>query len=139
MSNEVGLASNLIEKFHAGQKYGDGPYTDHLYQVYNSVCIGSTDERLQVVALLHDILEDTDCTEALLRQLFEDNIVDAVVALTKQEGELRGDYLVRVKKNAMARIVKMHDTTCNLKESLSRMDKKRIAKYADQLRFLVED
>lgn len=139
MSYEIGMAQNLVEKFHAGQKYGNRPYTDHLYSVYNSVANGSTDERLQVVALLHDILEDTDCTENLLRHLFEDNIVDAVVALSKQENELRGDYLIRVKKNEMARVVKMHDTLCNLKESLSWMDKKRVAKYTDQLRFLVED
>jgi (p)ppGpp synthase/HD superfamily hydrolase len=133
------LMWNIATKFHAGQKYGDGPYTDHLGAVEASVQQGCTDERARVVAIGHDLLEDTLCTEGLLRLLFEDNVVDAIVALTKLAEESRDEYLVRVKKNQLARIVKLHDSFCNLRESLERYDAKRIKKYSAQINFLVSE
>lgn len=133
------LAKTLAIKYHAGQRYGYEVYTNHLQAVADSVAEGTTDERLVIVAWLHDILEDTTCSETLLRTLFEDNVVDAVVAMTKFAGEERGDYLIRLKKNQMARMVKMHDTFCNLRASLMRFDAKRVRKYSDQLNFLVQE
>ncbi len=138
MSNDINLATYLAEKYHAGQKYGDEDYLYHLFQVTASVRDGTTDERHQQVSMLHDILEDTACTESLLRTLFEDNVVDAVVAITKRKGEANSDYLARVKANPMARVVKIHDSFCNLKESLMRFDAKRVKKYATNIAFLVE-
>lgn len=132
------LAMALAEKFHAGQQYGDEDYTYHLVQVETSVRDACTDERLRVVAVLHDILEDTPCTLEILRALFEDNVVDAVDALTKRADDTKEGYIAKVKLNAMATTVKIHDTLCNLTESVNRNDVKRIVKYADQLKKLVE-
>jgi (p)ppGpp synthase/HD superfamily hydrolase len=129
------LALGIAERFHAGQKYGDHPYTKHLLDVATSVST-QPDERLQVIAILHDILEDTSCTEDTLLGLFEDNIVFAVVALSKVEDEGYADYIERVRKNPLATIVKIHDTLCNLTESIARNDKKRIQKYSNQLLLL---
>jgi (p)ppGpp synthase/HD superfamily hydrolase len=130
------LALGIAERFHAGQKYGEHPYTTHLLAVADSVS-SQPDERLQVIAILHDVLEDTSCTKEILFGLFEDNIVNAVIALSKVDGEEYEDYITRVRKNALATTVKIHDTLCNLKESVARNDKKRITKYSNQLILLV--
>ena len=94
------------------------------------------DDRLPVIGLLHDILEDTAMTEAVLRSLFDKDIVNAVVALTKVADEPYEAYIERVRGNALALKVKMHDSLCNLKESMVRGDKKRILKYSKQLQLL---
>jgi (p)ppGpp synthase/HD superfamily hydrolase len=135
----VKLAIELAEKFHAGQTYGVMAYTAHLQAVRSSVTVASpNDERLEVIAILHDILEDTTCPPEVLTALFEDKIVDAVWALTKGKEEPRSDYLQRVKGNPLALIVKRHDALCNLTESLKRGDMKRVAKYADVLKELCQ-
>lgn len=138
--NQLALARHVAAKFHAGQTYGDKPYTTHLESVAHMVkAMNSEDERLVVIAWLHDILEDTSCTEAVLNALFEDDVVAGVVAMSKGygfEGEQRDDYLGRCKGNLLARQVKQADTFCNLRESLLRGDAKRIKKYGEQLAFL---
>jgi (p)ppGpp synthase/HD superfamily hydrolase len=139
MSHDLNLARNLAWKFHAGQMYGNEPYTVHLTEVADSVEAGTTDERLVLVAYLHDILEDTACTAETLSALFEDNVVSAVVAITRSKDESKADYLLRVKANPMARMVKLHDSFCNLRASLMRFDAKRVKKYTEQIAFLVSD
>jgi len=134
---DLKIAQALAEKFHAGQGYGPYPYTYHLEMVRESVEAASPDERLQVVAVLHDILEDTKCSTAALHALFEDNIVDAVVALTKEPGMTKDEYITRVLANPMATAVKIHDTLANLTESVNRGDKKRVKKYSEQMARLV--
>lgn len=132
------FAKLLATKYHAGQTYDDLPYVEeHLAKVVASVEAGTTDIRLPIVAWLHDILEDTACTEEILRALFEDNIVDAVVAITKKPMETRDDYLFRCRANPLARVVKTHDSACNLLANVGRGDAKRIARYCDQIKFMV--
>lgn len=136
---DVAIAKALAGKFHSGQTYGNVPYTAHLQQVVDSVAKGTTDSRMLEVAFLHDILEDTACTAEVLMALFEDNVVHAVVAITRAPGESKEDYLRKVKSNHMARIVKIHDSLCNLRASVMRYDAKRIKKYTEQIAFLVSD
>lgn len=135
----LGLAEHIAMKYHAGQMYGIEPYTAHLFAVRDAVAGASTDERLQVVAVLHDILEDTDCDLLILNTLFEDNIVAAVVAMTKKKGQQYVDYISQVKANSMARVVKCFDTLCNLNESMKRSDLERVKKYSTQLNLLVSE
>lgn len=132
------LAKLLATKYHAGQMYDDKPYVEeHIEAVVASVEAGTTDVRAPIVAWLHDILEDTKCTEEILRALFEDNIVDAVVAITKKPDEPRQEYLVRCRANPLARTVKIHDSACNLKANVIRYDAKRIKRYCEQITFMV--
>ena len=133
---DIKLAESLAYKFNAGQRYGKEPYTKHLEAVATSVMEAERDDRLPVIGLLHDILEDTAMTEAVLRSLFDKDIVNAVVALTKVADEPYEAYIERVRGNALALKVKMHDSLCNLKESMVRGDKKRILKYSKQLQLL---
>ena len=131
---QVYVAINLSEKYHEGQKYGIKPYTYHLQAVAESV---GDDPTMKVIAWLHDILEDTECTEAELRAVFSSKIVDAVVAMTKIEGEEYSDYIERVKSNPLAQDVKIHDTLCNLTESVKTNQWGRVRKYTKQLTLLV--
>lgn len=135
LSAEEQIAWALAMRYHAGQLYGKHPYIKHLQDVVNSLA-GQADDRLVLIAILHDILEDTSCPPEVLTALFEDKVVDAVWALTKGKEEARSDYLARVKGNPLALVVKRHDSLCNLTESMKRGDMKRVAKYADVLKEL---
>jgi (p)ppGpp synthase/HD superfamily hydrolase len=91
----------------------------------------------KVVALLHDIVEDTDVTLEMLEELgFSEFIIKAVSCLTHQEGESYEDYVRRAAKNPISREVKLADLEDNMdirrlefitEEDLSRLDKYRIA------------
>lgn len=133
--NDAALAEFLAKKFHFGQFYGKEPYDYHLNAVAASVK-EQYDERLVTISWLHDILEDTECTEEVLRALFDKDIVDAVVALTKQQGMSYEEYIARVKANALAMKVKLIDSKCNMEESMKRGDMKRVRKYANQILLL---
>ena len=137
LHTDAELARHLACKYHAGQMYAEAPYSKHLQEVAESVTEGFTDERLTTVAWLHDILEDTSCSVATLRELFEDNVVDAVIAMTRGKTEDKAAYLARCKANPMACRVKVHDSLCNLITSTMRFDAKRIKKYSEQINFLV--
>jgi (p)ppGpp synthase/HD superfamily hydrolase len=138
----VDLTKGLAYAYHEGQAYDKHPYSFHLegvvekvYMLYltqNSIPVGD-DVCLVPLAYLHDILEDTILTEDELSAYISDEILEAVVAITRQKGEIRVDYLERVKKNRLALKVKVADTLFNLEYSVKKLDKKRIELYADQL------
>lgn len=97
---------------------------------------------LMVIAVLHDVLEDTWVSEDHLRSLFSKTVVDAVEALTKREGEKYFDYLERVSQNKLATLVKIEDINHNLLKGfeLAKVNAKeaeRLAvKYGEALGFL---
>lgn len=136
LSPDAVKARAIAIGFHFGQMYGDEPYVNHLEEVAGSVAKGCTDGRGIIVGYLHDILEDTACTKEILYSMFEDNVVDAVVALTRTPNEDKWVYLRRVKANPLARVVKMHDSLCNLRASIMRFDARRITKYTTQIGYL---
>ena len=76
----------------------------------------------KIVAVLHDILEDTATSETDLRSLgFDENIIHAVLAVTKQDGESRFQAMQRTVKNPIACEVKLADLRDNM--DLSRLPK----------------
>ena len=108
----------------------------------NDETIGSINvAELKVVALLHDTIEDTDVTpEYLLSEGFPQHVVDAILSVTKKEGESYEDFVARAKVNPIGRIVKIHDLEDNL--DVMRLDEvspsmaARFTKYLKALRFL---
>ena len=67
------------------------------------------------VAALHDIVEDSTFTLRDLKdQGFPAQVVDAVDALTRREGESYEDSIERVAKNPLAAKVKRSDLLNNL-------------------------
>ena len=138
-------------KYHEGQMYGDKPYTYHLNVVINSYEIlfekdtffekDTYDYTALVVATLHDILEDTDCTSEEIEKEFGVYAVDCVSLLTKDILSTRKDYLdnIVVRKNEGDDIpwkVKVADAYSNLTESIRNNDTRRIHRYCDTLRIL---
>lgn len=136
MNNNFNLAFDLALKHHTDQLYGDRPYICHLNDVAASLEKESSAHKC--VAYLHDILEDTDCTAEDLARYFDEDIVDAVIAITKVKGESYQDYIQKVKSNDLALDVKIQDTLCNLNESVKGKQWNRVRKYSKQLFLLVE-
>lgn len=99
---------------------GGQPYILHPLAVMNQV--SSLDAK--IVAIGHDLLEDTDTTVDELRQQgCSDLIVDAILALTKFKGENRIASAHRVSANRLACEVKLADVEHNM--DLSRLPKVR--------------
>lgn len=134
------IAYGLAEQYHEGQMYGDRPYIYHLNAVVESIKRkwGDGNKALLAVAVLHDILEDTSCTEEILKEAVGKDITKFVVALTKVEGETYENYIYRVREFHYSKEVKIHDTLCNLTESIMADSAYRVKKYSNQLQVLVK-
>lgn len=139
MSN-VDWAKDLAQKAHAGQVDKAGrPYFEHLEAVASSV--EYDDEK--VVAYLHDIVEDTDYD---LKDLFhlgcEKYILEAIDCMTKKKGQDYHEYLVQVKSNSLARVVKLadlrHNSNLNRLPKIYPKDLERYEKYQKAIAFLEE-
>lgn len=103
---------------HLGQVDKQGmPYFFHLLRVMLA-CYGDSDT--MQVAVLHDVLEDTDTSvDCLLAQGFSAHVVEAVSVLTRdREAETYAEYIDRVRPNSLAARVKIAD----LNDNLSRVD-----------------
>jgi (p)ppGpp synthase/HD superfamily hydrolase len=75
---------------HAGQKYADGPYLLHLFDVYNILIeYGQTNPNLLAAGLLHDVIEDTPYHYSDISRKFGDRVADLVYACTDDLGRNR--------------------------------------------------
>ncbi len=67
------------------------------------------------VALLHDVIEDSDITaEQLLAEGIPAEVVDAIVCLSRNENEDYQDFVGRTKKNELAAKIKIADIEDNI-------------------------
>ena len=132
-------AIEFAAKAHAGQlDKGGQPYILHPLRVMLTV-VGGMHERM--AAVLHDVVEDSSLTLADLRAAgFPNEVVDAVDALTKQEGESRLSAAGRAVMNPVARAVKIADVTDNMNPSrlqvLTERDEARLQEYRQVLSLL---
>jgi hypothetical protein len=131
-------AYEIAKKAHLGQvdKAGED-YIKHPEKVASFV---KTDEE-KAVAYLHDVIEDTELTlEDLSEYGFSKEVIEAVDIITKKRGEDYQSYLNSVKKNKLARAVKLADLRHN--SDLTRLikvtekDIKRKEKYQKAIDFL---
>lgn len=115
------------------------PYLYHPIRV--ALRVNPYGEDTAAVALLHDVLEDTDYP--LTEKLLKENQWNALIALTRIPfpDETYGEYIDRVEVNPMAKRVKIADIYDNLSdERMKNLDpgeqegmKKRYSKALDQL------
>lgn len=126
------IADSIAEKAHEGQvDKGGHPYIKHPRHVASQV----EETGAKIVALLHDVVEDTDFTlEDLERAGFPDDIVNSVRVITRTPDRTYMGYIRYLKRDHFAREVKMADLRHNMDESrlkhpLTYEDKKRLAKY----------
>jgi (p)ppGpp synthase/HD superfamily hydrolase len=113
----MAIAAHQGQVYRAGDpKYRDEPYILHLFRVVEGVESASE----KVVAVLHDILEDTEVKELpTFVGLYERS---AVILLTRKDGETYEEYIrsiasARGLEGRLARAVKIAD----LKSNMSRM------------------
>lgn len=99
-------------RVHEGQRDKSGaPYIFHPVRV----AAAFSDETLQTIAVLHDVIEDCGVTRYDLSREFSIVVADAVQALTRQEGESYEDFITRVALNPTSRLVKIADIRDNLR------------------------
>lgn len=108
LENAIVLATTQ----HAGQLDKAGqPYILHPLRLM----LQFSNPTLQIVAVLHDILEDTATTAEDLKELgFSTEIIQAIQALTKQTGESRLKAAKRTVLNPLATQVKYVDVLDNM-------------------------
>lgn len=99
------------------------------------------DEESICVALLHDVVEDTDMTfEQLELEGFTQPIIDALRLMTHDSDIPYIDYVKNIKDNPIAKKVKLADLKHN--SDLSRLDKidekalQRSQKYKEAIHYL---
>jgi len=116
----------LAAEAHAGQVDKAGqPYILHPLRVMFRL----QDSKQQIVAVLHDIVEDTPITlEILAQHGFSPDVIAAVDALTKRKGETRIDAARRAAADPIALAVKLADNSENM--DLSRISSPTDKDYA---------
>jgi (p)ppGpp synthase/HD superfamily hydrolase len=132
---DVLRAAEVARACHRWQEDDTGrPYFDaHVADVHRRVAREST--AVQAVALLHDVLAHTGCTEDELRRDFPAHVVEAVLALTHRPGEPRTEYYERVRADPIARTVKRADLAALAEPArLAALDEATRARLTDEHR-----
>lgn len=131
-------AEIIAKKAHAGQvdKAGED-YFNHPKRV----ALNFYEDEEIIVALLHDVIEDTNITlEQLKNEGFNEAVLNALNAITKREGESYDQFIGRVKENPIALKVKLADLRDNMDilrlPVLTDKDLQRIAKYHKAYKYL---
>lgn len=113
------------------------PYVFHPFHLAEQM---ETEETV-IAALLHDVIEDTDCTlDDLKKEGFPDSVINALSLLTHDKSIPYMDYVAKIKNDPVAKAVKLADLQHN--SDLSRLDKvdekarSRAAKYAEAIKLL---
>lgn len=88
------------------------PYILHPLRVMFS--LGKVSEEEQIVAVLHDVVEDSSWTlEKLEAEGFSGAVVCAIDCLTRRNAESYGNYIRRISKNPIASKIKLEDLKDN--------------------------
>lgn len=134
----VDIALSIATQAHEGQLDKAGiEYIKHPIYVANQV----KSEKEKAVALLHDVLEDSPVSaEELLIAGLPEEVVTAVKVLTKKPMQDYQAYLETVKKNSLARVVKLadlkHNSDLSRLTSITEKDRERLKKYKNAIDFL---
>ncbi|MBX4149158.1 HD domain-containing protein [Paenibacillus lautus] len=128
---DIEIAISIALKAHKGQvDKGGNPYILHPLAVMNRV---ETIEE-KIVAVLHDVVEDTEVTIDQLRETgFSEEILEAINLLTRAKEDSYEEFIDKTLKNRIARNVKIADIKENMNLSRiqdpSEQDYMRIEKY----------
>jgi (p)ppGpp synthase/HD superfamily hydrolase len=137
-------AIRLAVSAHAGQTdKGGSPYITHPLRLMDSV---ETEEE-KIVAVLHDVVEDTKVTiDDLKREGFSENVLSGVLCVTHRRDEPYTDYVVRCKHHPIARQVKLADLIdntrldrCILRVERVERDFARMHRYLLSYKFLKDE
>ena len=116
------------------------PYVYHPFHVAEQM----ESEETVAVALLHDVIEDTDYTLENLKTMgFPDSVTRALALMTHDDSVPYLDYVAKLKDNPIARAVKLADLRHN--SDLSRLDAvdekalERVEKYRKAIELLTQE
>lgn len=108
------LAMITAYKAHHGQCDINGvPYIFHPYHVAEQM----TNEYSVCAALLHDVAEDTDITVEDLKKDFPSEVTDALELLAHKKDSDYFEYIRKIRKNPIAKEVKLADIMHNSDQS----------------------
>lgn len=114
------------------------PYVFHPFYLASQM----KDEDSTIVALLHDVIEDSDLTIEDLRKMgFNENVLEAIKLLTHDDPSvLYLDYVAQIKTNPLATVVKLadlrHNSDITRMDIMSPRDKVRQEKYKRAIELL---
>lgn len=113
------------------------PYVFHPFHLAEQM----QDEKTTAVALLHDVVEDSDYTLADLREMgFCEEVVEAVALMTHAPDVPYMAYVAQIKANPIARAVKLadlaHNSDMSRLDSVSEYDRARAEKYKKAIELL---
>lgn len=118
---------------------GGRPYILHCLWVMDRV--RHLGDEYMIVAVLHDLIEDTKWTfEKLRKEGFSEKVIDALKYLTHLEKDSYEDYIEMISCNEIARAVKLRDLEHNSKitrlKGVTKRDFERMKKYNNAYLFL---
>ncbi len=120
---------------------GGKPYILHCLWVMNKVRHLGT--RFMIVAVLHDLIEDTEYKIEDLSPEFPKDIIIAIDILTHKEGDSYEDYIRMISHNELAKEVKLRDLEHNSKlnrlKGVREKDFQRVIKYNKSYNYLLNN
>ena len=132
-------AMEIAYKAHHGQVDKSGvPYIFH--PIHLAEQMDTEDEC--IVALLHDVVEDTKMTFEQLEKDFSETVIQALKLVTRDKNEDYMQYVEKIKINPIAKKVKLadlhHNSDKTRLEKMTLIDLKRNEKYEKAIKFLNE-
>ena len=124
------LALQIATKAHKGQVRKDGitPYIKHPIRVADKF----NDDFKKTIAILHDVLEDTDQDLSM----FPQEVLSVLDVLTKKDNYFT--YIDNISKNDIAREIKIADIEDNLSDTCFQLSPSQIKRYNKALKYLYE-
>ena len=141
-SQNIKKAINIAFKAHEGQ-YDKGGYPYIMHPLHLAEEMTTEDE--VIIALLHDVLEDSEISlDFIKEQGFSEDVTNALVSLTRRKDEEYSEYIKRIKNTGgIALSVKKADLRHNMAlerlENLTEKDKERLIKYKVSYKELTEE
>ena len=138
--NNLGLAISIAATaFEDKCDKGGNPYILHCLHVMNQM--PEDDKELRIIAVLHDLIEDTTWTLDMLKDYgFSNRVIWGVQALTHESDVEYMKYIERISFNEDATKVKMADLRHNADimrmKGLRKKDFERLQKYFTAYEYL---
>ena len=132
------IALKLCFEAHKDQIDKSGmPYVFHPFHLAEQMA----DENTTIVALLHDVIEDTEYTLDDLREFgFAEDVLSAISLMTHADDVPYMEYVVKIKTNPIAKAVKLadlkHNSDMSRLDRITQIDEERAKKYKQAIELL---
>ena len=132
------LALKLCFEAHKDQIDKSGmPYVFHPFHLAEQMA----DENTTIVALLHDVVEDTEYTLDDLRKIgFNEDVLSAISLMTHADDVPYMEYVAQIKTNLIAKAVKLadlkHNSDMSRLDRITQKDEERAKKYRQAIELL---